>query len=220
MSPPGRCCSGGPIAEVEYLPEEVATWGTMLEQLRELVPRYGCAEFARSYRDMHFDAARVPQLQEVHERLQAATGWSLRPVAGLMHPRDFLNGLAFNTFHSTQYMRHHSNPVYTPEPDLVHELLGAGSALPAPEKRSLQRARQPDRHAERRPRCAGHVPMLLNRDFCELVNAIGRASLGASEKTIWHLTKVYWYTVEFGVVRERGAVKAFGAGILSRCASS
>lgn len=60
--------------------------------------------------------------------------------------------------------------------------------------------------------------MLLNPDFCDLVGAIGRASLGASEKTIWHLTKVYWYTVEFGVVRERNAVKAFGAGILSRCA--
>lgn len=118
-------CSGDQIAEVRYLPEEVATWGIALEQLRDLVPRYGCAEFVRSYRGMHFEPERVPQLQEVHERLQAATGWSIRPVAGLMHPRDFLNGLAFKTFHSTQYMRHHSNPVYTPEPDLVHELLGA-----------------------------------------------------------------------------------------------
>lgn len=61
--------------------------------------------------------------------------------------------------------------------------------------------------------------MLLNPDYCRLVEHIGRASLGASDKTIWHLTKVYWYTVEFGVVREGGSVKAFGAGILSRCCS-
>jgi phenylalanine-4-hydroxylase len=58
--------------------------------------------------------------------------------------------------------------------------------------------------------------MLMNQDFCALVEAIGKASLGASEKTIWHLTKAYWYTVEFGVVREADTVKAFGAGILSR----
>lgn len=57
--------------------------------------------------------------------------------------------------------------------------------------------------------------MLANPAFCEIAKEIGRASLGADDKMIWHLTKVYWYTVEFGVVKEDGEIKAFGAGILS-----
>uniref|UniRef100_A0A7S3QR79 phenylalanine 4-monooxygenase n=1 Tax=Dunaliella tertiolecta TaxID=3047 RepID=A0A7S3QR79_DUNTE len=112
------------------------------------------------------------------------TGWQIRPVAGLLHPRDFLAGLAFKYFHSTQYLRHHSQPSYTPEPDLVHE-------------------------------CLGHMPMLANQEYADLVQAIGEVSLGANEKMIWHLTKVYWYTVEFGLIREEDKVKAFGAGVLS-----
>jgi phenylalanine-4-hydroxylase len=61
---------------------------------------------------------------------------------------------------------------------------------------------------------AGHVPMLADQAFCDLVHAIGVASLCADDSQIWHLTKIYWYTVEFGVVREGGAIKAFGAGDL------
>lgn len=178
---------GQPIPRIDYTPEEVAVWGAALRRLRALFPAHACAEFNNALRDeFDFSEDEIPQLQDVSETLRAATGWQLRPVAGLMHPRDFLNGLAFKFFHSTQYIRHASKPDYTPEPDVIHELIG-------------------------------HAVMLRDPCYAELVRTIGVASLGATDKEIWHLTKVYWYSVEFGVVREPGSrgIKAFGSGILS-----
>lgn len=175
---------GEPIPNVDYTADEVEAWGTALRELQALYPSNACKEFLRNWELFDFQEDIVPQLEEISSILTEQTGWQIRPVAGLLHPRDFLNGLAFRTFHSTQYMRHPSKPMYTPEPDVIHELLG-------------------------------HVVMLTDPTYCDLVQSIGMASLGATEKEIWHLTKVYWYTVEFGVVKEGDDIKAFGAGILS-----
>ncbi|CAM6056174.1 unnamed protein product [Sphagnum tenellum] len=175
---------GEPIPNVEYSAEETQVWGHVLKALSDLYPTHACKEYLNSYPHFNFTPDRIPQLQELSEVLQRTTGWSVRPVAGLLHPRSFLNGLAFRTFHSTQYIRHGSNPMYTPEPDICHEILG-------------------------------HIPMLADRTFADLAYIIGTASLGVSEKEIWHLTKLYWYTVEFGTVQEEDGVKAFGAGLLS-----
>jgi phenylalanine-4-hydroxylase len=122
------CRVGDLIPHVDYTKAEMETWQQVFGKLEALHEQYACAEYRRSLQSLRdycgFGPDQIPQGQEVSAFLKERTGFQLRPVAGLLSARDFLNGLGFRVFFSTQYIRHGSVPHYTPEPDICHEMIG------------------------------------------------------------------------------------------------
>jgi phenylalanine-4-hydroxylase len=121
-------CSDKEVPKVEYTQQETETWGKIFEVLHPLHKKHACREYLESFQEMQkycgFRRDNIPQIQDINVYLQKKTGFRLIPIAGLLSGRDFLNYLAFRVFASTQYIRHHSVPFYTPEPDIVHEFIG------------------------------------------------------------------------------------------------
>jgi phenylalanine-4-hydroxylase len=177
---------GDPIPDVGYTPDEDRLWATIVSELGPRHERLATPRYRHGWDALGLPTDRVPQLREVDRRLSELTGWGIRPVPGLVPVADFYGSLADRRFMSTQYVRHHSVPFYTPEPDVVHELIGHAASLAVPEIAELHRL-------------AGVASRAVAHDH-EALSA---------------LSSVFWFTIEFGVVWQDGELRAFGAGILS-----
>jgi phenylalanine-4-hydroxylase len=131
---------GCAVPEVDYTEEEQEVWRTVWAHLGPLHERLACAEVRAAEALLPLDRERVPQLAEVNRALARSGDMQLAPVAGLMTPFDFLDRLGRGVFLATQYMRHHSHPFYTPEPDVIHELVGHAASLAHPRLSALNRS--------------------------------------------------------------------------------
>ena len=176
---------GQPIPNAPYTEQEHRVWQTIWKALGPAHRAHACAEYLDCLERLDFGTDRIPQLDEVSRKVEAISGFRLEPVAGLVEPRIFLESLARGVFLCTQYIRHHSTPLYTPEPDVAHEIIG-------------------------------HAVTLASKRLAEINRMFGEAvSRTRSADELDRLARVYWFTIEFGVLRENGDIKAYGTGLLS-----
>jgi phenylalanine-4-hydroxylase len=175
---------GDPVPRIEYRDEEHAVWRKVWSELTPLHDRHACREYLESRDRLAIDRQVIPQLEDVNARLEPITGFRMVPVAGLVSSRAFLSNLGQGRFLSTQYIRHASQPLYTPEPDVVHELVG-------------------------------HACTLCHPALADLNRMFGAAAAHISDADLSLLERVYWYTMEFGLIAQGDGVKAYGAGLLS-----
>ncbi len=176
---------GEPIPQVQYTEAEHEIWRTVSRELAPKHDQLACRAFREGKAALALPTEHVPQLDEVSARLRPLTGFEFLPAAGLVPLDEFLGSLADRAFHSTQYLRHPSGPLYTPEPDIVHEVIGHGNLLADPQIAEVKR----------------------------LAGAAARRC--ETPEALQYMADVFWFTIEFGVIFEEGELRCYGAGLLS-----
>ncbi len=174
-----------PPPRIAYTDAEHEVWRTICRELEPKHERLACRAFRDAVTALDLPRDRIPQLDEVTAALAPLTGFGYVPAAGIVPLEEFYGSLADGLFHSTQYIRHHGAPLYTPEPDLVHEVIGHGHLLADPQLAELNR----------------------------LAGAAARRA--GTPDALQVVADVFWFTIEFGLVREDGELRAYGAGLLS-----
>lgn len=168
-----------------YRDEDHAIWRQLYERQHELVEQYGAAEVLSGLAALHARAQVIPDFNAVNARLAGLTGWSIVGVPGLIPDEQFYQFLAARRFPVSVWIRERHELDYLAEPDLFHDFFG-------------------------------HVALLTNPVFARFMQAYGAAGPKALQhNAVDILARLYWYTVEFGLINTPRGLKAFGAGILS-----
>ena len=175
---------GTPVPDAPYTQEENELWGTILELLAPIHEEWACREFLEYWDKLNFPKNKIPQMQEVTALLTSLGGFRFEPVCGLVMPKTFLVELKRDVMLATQYVRHNAQPDFTPEPDVVHEIVGHGA-------------------------------MLVEPNFVAVNRLFGKVADTSGDIMTEKLIRLYWWSIEFGLVKENKKPKAIGAGLLS-----
>ena len=170
-----------------YTREEHAVWATLFDRQRKLLIGRACDEFLENQARFGMSAHAIPRFDELNRVLRAATGWELVGVEGLLPELTFFDHLANRRFPVTWWIRKPEQLDYIAEPDLFHDLFG-------------------------------HVPLLLNPVFADYMEAYGKGGVKAhaiGPEALVNLTRLYWYTVEFGLIDTPAGLRIYGSGIVS-----
>jgi phenylalanine-4-hydroxylase len=170
---------------IAYTPEETRIWREVSPKLDALHRLHASVIYLQAKDALGISQDEIPQLRDLSDKLTRATRMHLVPAEGPLPYRTFYTYIGQRGFPVTQFLRHGSHPEFTPEPDMIHD-------------------------------CLGHVPPLMNQDYAEVLTLIGRAaSRTPHPEHVLALKRFSWFSIEFGLIEEVGALKVFGAGILS-----
>ena len=173
-----------------YTEDNHAAWGRLFDKRMSELERSGSELFLVGAETIGLNREHVPDLRDVNRRLAQLTGWEAVPVSGFIPAADFFACLADRKFPTTITIRPLDRLDYIPEPDIFHDVFG-------------------------------HVPLHADLVFANFLQRFGRVATQArtEEQTAW-MARLFWFTVEFGLIREREEIKVFGSGLISSAADA
>ena len=168
-----------------YTDEQHGVWAELVKRVLPEVERHAAKEYLDGFQIIGLQRDRLPNLKAVSARLQPRTGWNSTPVSGFLPAPAFFEMLAARRFPTTTWLRSRQSLEYTPEPDIFHDVFG-------------------------------HVPMHAHRVFADFLQHYGRVCAEIEDKQVLEkLGRLFWYTVEFGLIRQGNDIKVYGSGLIS-----